>query len=102
MATPTAPRDIKYYADVYGADYDLAVAIATCESQLEPTAKNPHSTAKGVYQFLDGTWRYYGLKKWGTLDGRDVLNYADNVELGVWVIARFGTKDWNASKHCWG
>jgi len=87
---------------LYGADYQLAHNIAACESRLDPTAKNAHSSAKGVYQFLDGTWEYYGLKHWGTLAGRDVLNFADNVDLGVWVIANYGTKDWIPSKACWG
>lgn len=94
-------RDLRYYADLHGASYDLANAIAMCESRMDPLAKNPHSTAKGVFQFLDGTWAYYGVKKWGTLEGRDVLDFEDNVELGTWVIANFGTSDWLASAHCW-
>ena len=72
-----------------------------CESNLNPKAKNPDSTAKGVFQFLDGTWKYYGLMKWGTLEGKDVLDFDDNVELATWVIGKYGTRDWNPSKHCW-
>lgn len=29
---------------------------ARCESRLSPTAKNPRSTAAGLFQFLDTTW----------------------------------------------
>ena len=75
-----------------------------CESNLDPKAKNPNSTAKGVFQFLNGTWKYYGLKKWGTLEGKDVYDFDDNVELGTWVIGKYGTRDWEAdpaSYECW-
>lgn len=94
-------RDLRYYTDLHNADYDLTYSIATCESELKPFAKNPNSTAKGVFQFLNGTWKYYGLMKWGTLEGKDVYDFEDNVELATWVIGKYGTKDWNPSKHCW-
>lgn len=96
------PRTIERYAAQYGADYDLSVAIARCESRLNPAARNPSSTAKGLFQFLDGTWAHYGRMHWGSLEGKSVLDYGDNAELGTWVIAKYGTRDWNASKHCWG
>lgn len=55
-----APRDmetmIRWEAATYGINPDVAVAIARCESGLDPYAANPNSTAKGIYQFLDGTW----------------------------------------------
>lgn len=47
---------IRWQAVIYGVDPDMAVMIAQCESGLDPYAQNPTSTAKGVYQFLDGTW----------------------------------------------
>ncbi len=51
-------EEIKKQADEYGVDYDMAMAIAECESQFDTYAANPNSTAKGVYQFLDGTWEW--------------------------------------------
>ena len=40
-----------------------AVRFLTCvahhESHGNPKAENPVSTASGIFQFLDGTWRHY-------------------------------------------
>ena len=49
---------IRTAANEYGLDPDHAVILAQCESGLNERAANPHSSAKGVYQFLDGTWKY--------------------------------------------
>lgn len=82
---------------------DVKERIAWCESRNNPLAKNPHSTAKGIYQFLDGTWRSYAQRYWGAeWVNKSVLDEEDNRELGEWVIDNYGTADWNASKHCWG
>jgi len=43
---------------VHGVNTATALRIARCESSLNPSAKNPRSSAKGVYQFIDSTWRY--------------------------------------------
>jgi hypothetical protein len=76
--------------------------IAVCESNNNPKEKNPTSTAKGRFQFLDGTWKYYGLKYWGNdFYTKDVLSYADNTELAWYVYKKYGSDDWNASKNCW-
>ena len=47
---------IRVAAYEYGLDPDQAVMIAQCESGLNERASNPTSTAKGIYQFTDGTW----------------------------------------------
>lgn len=49
---------IRWQAVTYGVDPDMAVAIAQCESRLDEYAQNPVSSAKGLYQFTDGTWEY--------------------------------------------
>ena len=56
----------------YGVDTQTALDIAKCESQFDPLAKNPNSSAKGIYQFIDSTWeeRCSG----------DVLNEDDNIK----------------------
>ena len=47
----------------YDIDPDLFVSLAKRESGLRPEAKNPGSTAGGLFQFIDGTWNRYGNKK---------------------------------------
>lgn len=51
---------IKTMAEEYGVNVNTALRIANCESGFNPSASNRTSTAKGVYQFLDGTWDYIG------------------------------------------
>lgn len=46
-------------AEFYGVNKDTALRIAHCESSFNQYAANKHSTAKGVYQFLDSTWSEY-------------------------------------------
>lgn len=97
------PRTIARYAADYGVDFALAKAIAVCESQLRPDVDNLYSSASGLYQFLDGTWAHYAKLKWGkSWTDHDVYDYGDSAELGVWVISKYGTGDWAASRHCWG
>lgn len=50
-----------------------AMAIASCESKYDAHAKNPSSTAKGVYQFTDPTW------KWIKAEG-DQFNWQENIK----------------------
>jgi hypothetical protein len=55
---PTIEERIEREAVRYGVDPVAAVTIAGCESSLNQYAENDHSTAKGLYQFTDKTWRY--------------------------------------------
>ena len=47
----------------FGAAGPHAVRVFRCESGLNPRAKNAHSTAYGIAQFLDSTWRSTGIAK---------------------------------------
>lgn len=79
--------------------------IGECESQNDPLADNLYSTAKGRFQFLDGTWRHYAPKLWG-IDwvNKNVFDYKDNTDLAWFVYTKYGTADWEAdpkSYECW-
>jgi soluble lytic murein transglycosylase-like protein len=94
-----AASQIKLTTMIYGVDTSLALNIACVESNFDESADNPRSTAEGVYEFLDGTWKHYGNKFWDSLEDKDKFDTRDNVELGVLVIRDYGTSDWNASKY---
>jgi soluble lytic murein transglycosylase-like protein len=80
-------------------DISVFIRIARAESGLNQYAKNPKSTAKGIYQFIDGTWRAYCLA-----DG-NVYNFVDNINCFYKVLAKDGfpkgLSHWNASKGVW-
>lgn len=61
------------YADLYNVNINTALQIANCESKLNPLAKNKISTAKGIYQFTDPTW------KWIKAKGNQ-YNYQENIK----------------------
>jgi soluble lytic murein transglycosylase-like protein len=42
----------------YGINHTDALRIAECESSFDPRARNPRSSAKGIYQFTDTTWAW--------------------------------------------
>lgn len=52
---------IRQVAKQEGVDPETMVAIAQIESGLNPDAKNPNSSAAGLFQFIDGTAKQYGL-----------------------------------------
>lgn len=77
-------------------------AIGSCEGGSDAHATNPHSSAKGRFQFLDGTWKHYAHELWGSLAYlHDPFDWNDNTELGRYVIETYGTHDWDASASCW-
>lgn len=44
-------------SQVFGPNAPAAIAVARCESGLNPSATNPSSGAAGLFQFLPSTWR---------------------------------------------
>jgi hypothetical protein len=86
----------KYSAD-YKTDPALPIRIAKCESGLRWDAANPISSARGVFQYLKGTFA-------NTPEGKAGLSVFDadaNVRAAVRHIAVHGTAPWNASRSCW-
>lgn len=66
-----------------GAQWDAIVWIIDHESSWNNTAQNPHSTAYGLFQFLDPTWGDYG--------GRKTSDPTIQAQLGMkYIKARYG------------
>ena len=64
-----------------GIDPELALSIAKAESNLRPNAKNPKSSAHGLFQIIDDTWKQYG----GDPKKRNDVN--ENIRVGLEIIA---------------
>lgn len=81
-------------------DEPRMLLVAYCESgngcggPIDPKAKNPGSSAKGVFQILDGTW------KWASCKG-DPLDEDDNIACARRVYDLAGIGQWDASKEGW-
>lgn len=60
---PYVPNNVKEKIEMSaleaGIGVDEALGVANCESRLNPKNASRISTAKGVYQFLNGTWQDY-------------------------------------------
>ncbi len=56
-------RIITDAANRYGVDPDTLLRTARMESNLNPKIQNPTSSAGGLFQFIDSTWRSYGQGK---------------------------------------
>lgn len=95
----TVPDKIVYWAKHFNTDESVSLNIACAESRFHAKADNPHSTAGGVYQWLDSSWARMSTKYYGYIE--DKMNEDRNIELSNWVLATYGTSDWNASKHVW-
>ena len=88
---PTVVELIEQYSEEYEVPYRLAYELAKFESRLNPTAENPKSTAKGVYQFLDGTWKEF-------CDG-DILDAKDNISCAMNLISNNGITHWTSDQY---
>lgn len=70
--------------DDYAISGFIRLARAESHFNLNQYAKNPTSTAKGIFQFIDGTWRAYCLE-----DG-NVYDFVDNIDCFYKVLATDG------------
>ena len=79
---------------------DQALAIIWCESSGDPAARNPVSSASGLWQFLKGWY----LGRWSSVVGVfDPLDPVASMRAAA-IVSKNGTYwgDWAASRHCHG
>jgi len=72
---------IQAAAQASGVDPDVALRIAGVESSFRPAAKNPESTAAGLFQVTGPTWKQYGGKPGKQ---RDV---DENIRVGMKILS---------------
>ena len=87
------PTPQEYLAELSGENFALLNRIIICESNWRADAKNAHSSASGIFQFISSTWANWG-------EG-DVFNPYDNIRSGVKLFEAQGTRPWDSSKSCW-
>ena len=79
--------EIRLQASLYDLDANKMVAIAKCESGLNPVAMNKQSTATGVYQIIRGTW--FQFKCTG-----GITTPQDNIHCGMKIAVLGGLGHW--------
>lgn len=79
---------------------DLALRIIACESNGSPDAKNPRSTASGLWQHLASYWSERSAKAgWA---GASIWEPEANTAVAAWLVYHGGGwGHWNASRGCW-
>ena len=83
---------------VFGADGEMAIKVAFCESSLSPLATHKHSSATGLFQIIKPTWKQFSCVG-------SAFNPDDNIKCAKKIYDKFGwgsSGSWLASKRCWG
>ena len=73
-------------------DYGQALYIAWRESRFDPWAKNPSSSASGLFQFLTSTWAHTPYA------GRSIWSPKWNALAYAWAVSR-GYLSWWAADY---
>lgn len=98
----TIEEKIIQTAKEFNYSTSTALSIAKAESNLIPDAKNSHSTASGVYQFINGTYKEYCIDKYNYAESMEQKNDPDiQIQCAIRMLAEGGENHWNASRHVW-
>lgn len=66
------------------AEWPAMHTLVMKESGFNPHAKNPRSTAFGLFQFLDSTWKSVGIQK--------TSDVSQQIQAGIlYIQRRYGT-----------
>lgn len=83
------------------ADVDRALDVIWCESRGDRWAKNPNSTASGLFQHLASMWG--DRAPLAGFPTADVYDPVANVGVAAWLVyERGGWSHWYPSESCWG
>ena len=62
---------------------DAALSVMDCESNGDPLAANPRSSARGLYQFLSSTWTRASAG--AGISGASVFDPESNIRAAAWL-----------------
>jgi len=87
-------RDVGEELNIPNQNIITMIKIARCESNFRPEAKNPNSTAKGIFQIIISTWDRNKCEgeRW---------DFVDNIKCAYKLYETRHFQPWNASKSCW-
>lgn len=80
---------------------DVLLRIRFCESTNNYRAAHSVSSARGAYQFLTGSWNWYGHAARYGVTTADQATPAQQDQAAVRTLRKSGTRPWLASRHCW-
>ncbi len=80
---------------------DLLLRIRFCESTNNYVASHVVSSARGAYQFLAGSWDWYGHAARYGVPSADLATPAQQDEAAVVTLEKSGARPWAASRACW-
>lgn len=84
-----------------GAELDFALCVVEGESRGDPGAKNPRSTAAGLWQFLRSTWDTVAAAVGGpSYDSGAPYDPHIATEYAYWLQTTDGWYHWNAAARC--
>ena len=90
--------EIRRQASIYGVSVECMDRIVYCESRYNNLAKNSHSTALGLSQYLIGTWQEtLSFKQ----DRKARTDYQASLKEMALDLANGEIWRWNATKGCW-
>ncbi|MDI6788486.1 MAG: transglycosylase SLT domain-containing protein [Planctomycetota bacterium] len=83
-------------SEEFDIDPKILLTLAKCESNFDPKAKNPNSSASGLFQFVKKTWDWT-IKEMGQPTW-DVFNPEHNTAAAAFLIKKDGLRHW---EQCW-
>lgn len=102
---PSVIELIEQNADEYGVSRTLMTAMADCESDFNPKASSKISSARGLYQYIRGTWAEYVQKRGLNWTLEDRFDADKSADMTAYIISKGGLRHWKAdskSYKCWG
>lgn len=74
------------------ADIPWAMRVMACESGGNPLAKNPYSSASGLFQHLARYWEGRSAK--AGIPGADIFDPESNIKVAAWLFYTGGPQHW--------
>lgn len=81
---------IKKYSEHYDFPENIALKVASCESEFKPTALGDGGKAYGIYQFHKPTFEMFSkkLEKIENLPEKLIYhNTEDSIKLAIWALS---------------